>query len=55
MTQEELDKIVEQHQHWLKKDCVVPYDKNLFNYPKETKDLLKLCRKVCDRIAKDVV
>ena len=21
MTQEELDKIVEQHQHWLKKDC----------------------------------
>ena len=21
MTQEELDKIIEQHQHWLKKDC----------------------------------
>lgn len=21
MTQEELDKIVEQHQHWLKEDC----------------------------------
>lgn len=34
---------------------VVPYDKNLVNYPKETKELLKLCRKVCDRIAKEVV
>lgn len=34
---------------------VVPYDKNLVNYPKETKDLLKLCRKLCDRIAKEVV
>ena len=33
---------------------VVPYDKNLVNYPKETKELLKLCRKVCDRIAKEV-
>lgn len=31
---------------------VVPYDGNLNN---ETKDLLKLCRKVCDRIAKEVV
>lgn len=34
---------------------VVPYDKNLVNYPKETKELLKLCRKVCDRIAKEVI
>lgn len=34
---------------------VVPYDKNLVNYTKETKELLKLCRKVCDRIAKEVV
>ena len=33
---------------------VVPYDKNLVNYPKETKELLKLCKKVCDRIAKEV-
>ncbi len=33
---------------------VVPYDKNLVNYPKETKELLKLCRKVCDRIAAEV-
>lgn len=35
--------------------CVVPYDSNLKNYPKETKELLKLCRKVCDRIATEVV
>lgn len=34
---------------------VVPYDGNLKNYPKETKELLKLCRKVCDRIATEVV
>ena len=34
--------------------CVVPYDGNLKNYPKETKDLMKLCRKLCDRIAKEV-
>lgn len=34
--------------------CVVPYDGNLKNYPNETKDLMKLCRKVCDRIAKEV-
>ena len=33
---------------------VVPYDGNLRNYPKETKELLKLCRKLCDRIAKEV-
>ena len=36
------------------KNGVVPYDKNLVNYQKETKELLKLCRKVCDRIAKEV-
>lgn len=34
---------------------VVPYDSNLKNYPKETKELLKLCRKVCDRIATEVI
>ena len=33
---------------------VVPYDKNLVNYPKETKELIRLCRKLCDRIAKEV-
>jgi hypothetical protein len=33
---------------------VVPYDSNLKNYPKETKELLKLCRKVCNNIAKEV-
>lgn len=33
---------------------VVPYDSNLKNYPKETKELLKHCRKICDRIAKEV-
>ena len=34
---------------------VVPYDKNLVNYKKETNELLKLCRNVCDRIANEVV
>lgn len=36
------------------KNSVVPYDKNLVNYQKETKELLKLCKKACDRIAKEV-
>ena len=36
------------------KNGVVPYDKNLVNYPKQTKELLKLCKKACDRIAKEV-
>ncbi len=36
------------------KNSVVPYDKNLVNYPKETKELLNLCKKVCERIAKEV-
>jgi hypothetical protein len=36
------------------KNSVVPYDGNLKNYPKETKELLKLCKKACDRIAKEV-
>lgn len=36
------------------KNSVIPYDKNLVNYPKETKELLKLCKKVCERIAKEV-
>ena len=34
---------------------VVLYDKNLVNCHKETKELLKLCRKVCDRIATEVI
>ena len=29
-------------------------DKNLVNYPKETKELLKLCKRACDRIAKEI-
>ena len=33
---------------------VVHYDKNLVNYQKETKELIKLCRKLCDRISKEV-
>lgn len=36
------------------KNSVVPYDGNLTNYPKQTKELLKLCKKACDRIAKEV-
>ena len=36
------------------KNSVVPYDGNLKNYPKQTKELLKLCKKACDRIAKEV-
>lgn len=36
------------------KNGVVPYDKNLTNYPKETKKLLELCKKACERIAKEV-
>ena len=36
------------------KNGVVPYDKNLVNYPNETKELLKLCKKACARIAKEV-
>lgn len=36
------------------KNSVVPYDENLKNYPKETKELLKLCKRACDRIAKEV-
>ena len=35
-------------------NCVVPYDKNLANYPKESKELIKLCKKACDRIAKEI-
>ena len=37
------------------KNGVVPYDKNLVNYPKETKELLKLCKNACDRIAKEAL
>lgn len=33
---------------------VVHSDKNLTNYPKETKELLKLCKRLCDRIAKEI-
>ena len=36
------------------KNGVVPYDKNLVNYPKQMKELLKLCKKACERIAKEV-
>lgn len=36
------------------KNSVVPYDKNLVNYPKESKELLKLCKRACDRIAKEI-
>jgi hypothetical protein len=36
------------------KNSVVPYDGNLKNYPKETKELLKLCKRTCDRIAKEI-
>ena len=36
------------------KNSVVPYDGNLKNHPKETKELLKLCKRACDRIAKEV-
>lgn len=36
------------------KNSVVPYDGNLKNYPKETNELLKLCKRACDRIAKEV-
>ena len=27
---------------------------NLTNYPKENKELLKLCKRACDRIAKEI-
>ena len=36
------------------KNSVVPYDGNLTNYPKETKELLKLCKRACERIAKEI-
>lgn len=36
------------------KNSVVPYDGNLKNYTKETKELLKLCKRACDRIAKEI-
>ena len=36
------------------KNSVVTYDGNLKNYPKETKELLKLCKRACDRIAKEI-
>ena len=36
------------------KNSVVPHDGNLTNYQKQTKELLKLCKKICDRIAKEV-
>ena len=35
-------------------NSVVPYDKNLANYPKESKELIKLCKRACDRIAKEI-
>lgn len=35
-------------------NSVVQYDKNLANYPKESNELIKLCKKACDRIAKEI-
>lgn len=35
-------------------NSVVPYDNNLANYPKESKELIKLCKKACDRIEKEI-
>ena len=35
-------------------NSVVPYDKNIADYPKESKELIKLCKKACDRIAKEI-
>ena len=29
-------------------------DKNIANYPKESNELIKLCKKACDRIAKEI-
>ena len=33
---------------------VIRSDRNMTNYPKETKELLKLCKRACDRIAKEI-
>lgn len=33
---------------------VVQSDRNMTNYTKETKELLKLCKRACDRIAKEI-
>lgn len=35
-------------------NSVVPYDKNLANYPNESNKLINLCKKACDRIAKEI-
>ena len=35
-------------------NSVVPYDKNLANYQKESNELIKLCKKACDRIANEI-
>ena len=34
--------------------AVIRSDRNLTNNPKETKELLKLCKRACDRIAKEI-
>lgn len=34
---------------------VIRSDRNMTNYTKETKELLKLCKRACDRIAKEIV
>ena len=36
------------------KNSVVPYVGNLVIYPKVNKELLKLCKRACDRIAKEI-
>ena len=33
---------------------VIRSDRNMTNYTKETKELLKLCKRACDRIAKEI-
>ena len=50
-----------EHPTWLlngkpaiQNDCGV-YVENLTNYPKEKKELLKLCKRACDRIAKEII
>lgn len=35
-------------------NTVVHSDRDLTNYRKETKELLKLCKRACDRIAKEI-
>lgn len=36
-------------------NSVVPYDKNLTPYKKGCKELVRLCEKICNRIAKEII